>query len=688
MLDRTALLKGFNLWAIIVCLFFFSFLSVFVDYSEHYWFFLVASAVFALNHLFIKRHWHTFSFFVFVVASNGLLFTFDGGLFSPTIGFIFYIPLLLCNIVLSDVTQKWQGILAGVITLASIYLTSFTSLTPRFADLLFVREHQIVIASFNMIMATSMSLLITYLLINSWHKTKTQLELGQSVNERNQRLLSSINQNISIGICRTQASTNKIVYANRANVELFGYTDEEELLSMEPSSLYVNPEIRAEIIQELETKGEVKNKEVAFKKKNGTHFWAMLSSNRLVDPDLGVVYDGSIRDISAFKIIQHELIHAKEMAEEASLAKSKFLSAMSHEIRTPMNAVIGITNLMLDNPNGNQQAYLALLKNSAHNLLSLLDDLLDFGKIEAGKVDLHPRYAMLKQDLQNIAEMHRPMAEQKKIALKINLEIPNVSYWTDSVRLQQVIVNLLSNAIKFTHSGSVLIEAKILQQTPGEAHVLFQVVDTGIGIHQNHHETIFNAFTQAHSTLEHHYGGSGLGLAICRRIIHAMGSQMTVSSVENKGSTFSFVLNLPYREQSALTESSPAGSHSQLVKGMKVLLAEDNSINVLVAKKTLEKWGAEVTVANNGAEVVSIASDNVFDAILMDLHMPVMDGLQATIALRKKGIQTPIIALTADAIQETKQKTERLGITDYLTKPFDPNELFARLKNIHEHQVA
>lgn len=688
MLNRTALLKGFNLWAIIVCLFFFSFLSVFVDYSQYYWFFLFAAGIFGINHFFIQRHWHTLGFFVYVVASNGLLFTFDGGLFSPTIGFIFYIPLLLCNIVLSDVTQKWQGVLAGLITLTSIYFTSFTQLTPRLSDLLFVREHQMIIASFNMIMATSMALLITYLLINSWHDTKIQLELGKSVNERNQRLLSSINQNISIGICRTQASTNKMVYANRANVELFGYADEAELLSVNPSTLYVNPIVREEIIEELEKNGEVKNKEVAFRKKNGMHFWAMMSSNRLVDPDLGVVYDGSIRDISAFKIIQHELIHAKEMAEEASLAKSKFLSAMSHEIRTPMNAVIGITNLMLDNPNSNQQAYLALLKNSAHNLLSLLDDILDFGKIEAGKVDLQPRFAMLKQDLQNIAEMHRPLAEQKNILLQTNLEIPDVSYWTDSIRLQQVIVNLLSNAIKFTHSGTVMVEAKTLQQTPTETRILFQVVDTGIGIHQNHHETIFNAFTQAHSTIEHHYGGSGLGLAICRRIIHAMGSKMAVHSEENRGSTFSFVLNLTYREQSELKESSPTRPDSQLVAGMRVLLAEDNSINVLVAKKTLEKWGAEVTVANNGAEVVAKVSNNTFDVILMDLHMPVMDGLQATIALRKKGIQTPIIALTADAIQETKQKTERLGISDYLTKPFDPNELFMKLKNIQEHQAV
>lgn len=530
-----------------------------------------------------------------------------------------------------------------------------------------------------------MSILITYLLINSWHKTKMQLELGQSVNERNQRLLSSINQNISIGICRTQASTDRMIYANRANVELFGYADESELLAVNPSSLYVNPAVREQIVQELEANGEVKNKEVAFRKKNGMHFWAMMSSNRLVDPDLGVVYDGSIRDISAFKIIQHELIQAKEMAEEASLAKSKFLSAMSHEIRTPMNAVIGITNLMLDNPNGNQQSYLALLKNSAHNLLSLLDDILDFGKIEAGKVGLQPRFAMLKQDLKNIAEMHRPMAEQKKIALTTAIDIPDVAYWTDSVRLQQVVINLLSNAIKFTHSGSVLLEAKTLQQTPTETRVLFQVIDTGIGIHQNHHETIFNAFTQAHSNLEHHYGGSGLGLAICRRIIHAMGSQMNVISTENQGSTFSFVLNLTYRKQTEFKEKTLIQSPTQSLIGMRVLLAEDNAINVLVAQKTLEKWGVEVTVAANGAEVLVACSEKEFDIILMDLHMPVMDGLQATIALRNKGVVTPIIALTADAIQDTKQKTERLGISDYLTKPFDPNELYIKLKTLYEH---
>ncbi len=379
---------------------------------------------------------------------------------------------------------------------------------------------------------------------------------------------------------------------------------------------------------------------------------------------------------------QTELIKAKEKAEMAATEKLHFTSIMSHEIRTPLNAVIGMSNLLLmENPRKDQISELNTLKFSAENLLMLVNDVLDYSKIEAGKVELEKSPFEIRQLIYNIRSSYKFKADSKEIFINtfIDEEIPTMLIG-DVMRLGQVLNNLISNAIKFTDKGFVEISLRKIQYAKdSEVKIRFEVIDTGIGIPKEKRQLIFDSFSQAALDTSRRFGGTGLGLTITKKLIQLFGSEIYVESEIDKGSTFYFDLVFEIAPQQKFEVIEIDGIKNDLTTSKKVLLVEDNHINKIVATKFLNKWNLNVETAINGKEALKKLDANHYDLILMDLHMPEMSGLEACRIIRNhenvsfKNI--PIIALTAAAIDNEKEKVLSEGMNDYISKPFNPEEL-------------
>jgi two-component system sensor histidine kinase/response regulator len=386
-------------------------------------------------------------------------------------------------------------------------------------------------------------------------------------------------------------------------------------------------------------------------------------------------------DITVQQKVRQELISAKEEAERSSHFKSEFLSIMSHEIRTPMNAVIGTTNLLIDeNPRPEQLEYLNTLKFSGENLLAIINDILDYNKIEAGKLQLSQAPFNIHQLVQNIRQSFYAKALEKKLDIELITDAAIPEHLIgDANRLGQILINLVGNAVKFTMKGKVSIIIETEPTGDGDIKIRFTVADTGIGIAAENLAVVFDPFIQEPQVVSGNFGGTGLGLAITKRLIELHQSTIQVTSTLGKGTKFTFSILFKTDKQLIGPANNTTIAQPQSLSGMNILVVDDNHMNLLIAAKFLERWQANVDQAVNGQIAVNMVKIKHYDMIIMDLQMPVMNGFEASAIIKKNYPDVPILAFTADAMPETHQKAFMSGMCDYLTKPFIPDALFEKI---------
>ncbi len=385
------------------------------------------------------------------------------------------------------------------------------------------------------------------------------------------------------------------------------------------------------------------------------------------------------------KEYERELLRARQKAEQADKAKADFISMISHEIRTPLSAIMGVGHLLGSTDlSPQQQKFVRILRSSSENLLNLVNDILDFNKIEAGKAPLEERSFDLRQLVHGIISSLRVKADEKGLILDAYIEdrVP-AGLLGDPIKIGQVLTNLLGNAIKFTAEGSVTVTLQVRELLPEAVVIHFRVSDTGIGISPDRLQHVFDDFTQASYDIGLKYGGTGLGLAISKRLVELHGSQLAVESELGRGATFFFDLGL---RVAAIEEQGGAAADTTdqgVLRGLKVLIADDNEVNVLVLTGFLEKWGVESDVVTNGRRVVERVQERDYDVVLMDLRMPELDGYAATRQIRslpeERFKRLPILAVSASTRMGNQHALDAAGFTEFVGKPVSPDILFAKL---------
>lgn len=482
----------------------------------------------------------------------------------------------------------------------------------------------------------------------------------------------------------------KILMSNRQTEKVFGYEKDE--LNGEHFSQLI-PKFQDSVLSPTNLE-EIKtdfsdNNEFIGRRKNNENFPIEMNVN-FFEMQKGVFVTTAIRDISEKKRSEEARINAEneiKVAKESLRFKQQFLSNMSHEIRTPMTAIIGFTKIILEKDLlPAQREYLSAIKSSGDALLSLINDILDIAKVDAGKMEFVNEPFNVKELLHSIILLFKTKAEEKELQLTelTDNRIPSFLLG-DAVRLNQILNNLLSNSIKFTEEGRVSLEVSILEETQEQITLRFAVMDTGIGIDHRKLGTIFQNFEQANHKTSKLYGGTGLGLAIVKQLVEAQGGAVEVQSKIGVGSIFSFTLGFEKTEKQE--EENSVFVLDDDIKNLRVLVAEDNPVNKILIKYILTDFGFESEMAENGSIAIEMLKQKQYDIILMDLQMPVMSGIEATLYIRNEmNSSIPIIALTADLISEDLKNCFSAGMNDYTTKPIDDKLLYRKMIQIIRNQ--
>ncbi len=383
-----------------------------------------------------------------------------------------------------------------------------------------------------------------------------------------------------------------------------------------------------------------------------------------------------------------ELEIARERTEKASMARAEFLSTVSHELRTPLNAINGISHILLeDNPKKSQIEYLNSLKFSGNYLLTYINEILEINRIESDNIELEKINFDVRKLLKNIQNSLKELASANNddFVLKINDEIPEYLVG-DPTKLSQIFINLINNALKFTKNGEVKVIANLIKRELDSCSIKFEVSDTGIGIPLDKQEIIFDSFSQGSVEINRKYGGTGLGLAIVKKLIGLMGGDITVNSVVGEGTTFSFELNFPIGEEQEISDENFIADEKIFID-KKILLVEDNKINQMITKKILEKKMIKCEICETGEDAIEMVKNNHYDLVLMDVHLPGINGTIATEIIRKFNNHTPIIALTAISLNENREILLSYGMNDVITKPFDPPVFYKIIEQSLIHNI-
>lgn len=497
--------------------------------------------------------------------------------------------------------------------------------------------------------------------------------------------LSLVASKVSNGVVISNAD-NKVMWINDAFESITGYHIQDV------EDKHLGDVLRGEltdiaIIQKARELSKAKQSfevDLLIYRKDGQPLWISVINSIILDAYGNIdKYVEVIIDITAKKKAELELIATKEEALQLNRAKDMFISVMSHEIRTPLNAVIGISHLLMDdNPNPSQKENLSILKFSADNLMTLINDVLDFTKVETGNIELEKINVDMRDLINSVINSMQFKAQSKGIYLRAEVDESLPQFIKgDKTRICQILLNLVGNSLKFTEKGGIVIDLKVIEQNRNQVRIRFEVSDTGIGIAADKINTVFESFKQADANITRLYGGTGLGLAITKRLVELHDSRINVESVYGQSSKFWFTITFDKGKSTLDTNTT---NEVRIGLKLNVLVVDDNHINRLLIDKVLKRWGIAAEFAEDGEQALEkIEANPNYDVVLMDIHMPVMGGLEATKILRAKddtySQQLPVIALTASMLNNQMDMIGEAGMNDYMLKPFDPKTLYDKI---------
>ncbi|HEX8577159.1 MAG TPA: PAS domain S-box protein, partial [Flavobacterium sp.] len=512
---------------------------------------------------------------------------------------------------------------------------------------------------------------------------RKKAEFNLKIQEEKYRNILS---NMNLGVIEVD-NDEVIKFANQSFAFMSGY-ETDELIGKMPSELFISGE-NVKITKEkmnLRKLGISDVYQLAVKNKNGElKWWAVSGAPNYDDRGFLVGSIGIHLDITDQKQLESDLEKEKIKAQQASKAKEVFLATMSHEIRTPLNAIIGfLRELSKQELTDLQRKYIKNSSIASKHLLAIINNILDISKIESGEISLEKENFIFENTLNNVIKVLKPTAKQKglKLSTSISTRIAPV-FLGDALRLEQIFFNLVGNAIKFTDKGKIIIRCEVIKDSKGYQKLHISIADTGIGMDKEYIKNIFRKFSQENRDIARKFGGTGLGMTITKELIQLMRGKIQIESEKGEGTTFHVIISLPKGSQQELKSVPPVSDIN--IEGITVLLVEDNELNRMVARTSLENFHCNVTEAENGIKALEILKVHKFDIILMDIQMPELDGLEVTNSIRKElKLLTPIIALTANAFKSEIEECRAAGMDDYITKPFDEITL---LELIAQHTV-
>lgn len=589
--------------------------------------------------------------------------------------YFFYFLVVIISSFIIDKEDYLELKLIYIFTFIGLALTFI--FCPQDSQLQVINQEE---RQINLFINAVVSFIIAGLL--SYHMMKDNFIKERSLIS-SQRYLDSVYNTSLDAVFIVNTTNNLVIDCNDQSLALFGAASKKEITGKNFSGFFTElSEESSHVLQNA-----VFDPSVSWKGELTciTHQHKVFAGYVSVVP---LMYDGTlfkkinILDISDIKQAQAALQMAKEKAEQAVFARTRFVSNMSHELRTPLNGIIGAANLLMQKSiDLEQKQYFDVLKYSSEHMLSLINEVLDFSKIEAGKMDLEKTNFDLYKLVDNINNLFQSQFEDKNLALEITFDeqLKNRTFIGDPTRLSQVLTNLVSNAHKFTASGKVVLSVVQVARNSHACTIRFFVQDSGIGIPFEKQAHIFDSFTQVESATTRKFGGTGLGLTISSKIVELYGGKLEVDSKPGQGSCFYFTIQLGMQNEQKNYVNENAVKELKSLKGVRILLAEDNPINMMIAKAVLDKWEIKLTEAVNGKIALEKYNDEDYDLLLLDLEMPEMDGFELLDNIRKRNPNIPAIAFTAALFENMQAHLINKGFTDYVQKPFRPEDLHAKI---------